>query len=303
MAELMEKELEEIIETALLLQVSDIHFDLINHKIWIDYRRHKKSVKKEERTNTGLLTQLKYLARFNMTQNHVPDSGSFSYAFNRWYYFRFAVIETLNRKHGVLRILNIAELNSLEDCLTSKRAIAAIKKMVASKHGLVLFCGMTGSGKSTTMINALKSVSHRKIFTLENPIEAVVEDFIQLDVGVFESIDLEKTITQLLRHDPDILMIGEIRSKAELSQVFRAALSGHLVTSTLHCASVDHLIYRLEDLGASYLDLLYTLKGLVFQKLENTEKGVRVTCEYYLDKELETLLQSFSSQAKSTHAS
>ena len=115
--------------------------------------------------------------------------------------------------------------------------VVFFKKMLKKPNGLFLISGPTGSGKTTTLYTLLNSIKNKKIFTIEDPIEIYSNRFIQ--IGINESINLgyDEAIKQVLRHDPDIIMIGEIRDEITAKMVVRAANTGHLVISTIHAAS------------------------------------------------------------------
>lgn len=282
MAALLDNELEFFIEDAIRKRVSDLHFDIHHdNMLSITYRRHKRHIATFPSLNASMYETLKYISGFDMAHSKIPQSGRFSHVFgNQEYYFRFAAIETPARRYGVLRILNITLIDGLEACIHHKQKSLLIHRMMKERNGLILFCGQTGSGKSTTMFQALKSQKHRKIFSLENPIEQLYDEYIQIEFDERHMLTLENGITQLLRHDPDIVIIGEIRTRHELQQCVRAALSGHLVVSTLHSGSAAQVVHRLLDLEISVYDLYHVLKGIIFQDLKlNRSEEVRVSVE------------------------
>ena len=259
---------DEIIEFAILEYCTDIHFNLKMNRLTL--RRHKTTIKRIEGAwISDLYRYLKYRSNLPMRSITATQSGVFQYTVNfTLYYLRFSVLETVYQSHGVLRILNIIPINSLDACGLKTSQISQIKEMFKTNHGLILFSGKTGAGKSTTMFSALNEHNDSAIFTLENPIEQVYEQMIQIET---QSDTLDQYVTQLLRHDPDILAIGELRTNFDLETVIRAALSGHLITATVHAGSIDEVLLRLQNLNFNDFDLNAILRGLVFQKVEAKE--------------------------------
>lgn len=290
--------LEDILQNAIKYRCSDIHLTLKENRIEVWYRRHKTTVFSEEVIDTSLYEKLKYWANFDMSKADRPQSGGFSYILDRVYYLRFSTIETFEKKQGVLRILNVNYLSTLEVCLQSKSKANKLLKMVNNSYGLILICGITGSGKSTTLFHTLNSFKDKKIFLLENPVEQILDHTIQLKID--SKLSLENAITEILRHDPDIISIGEVRSKEEVGECIRASYSGHCVITTLHCANITQVFNRLLDLGCSYYDILYTLQGVVFQRLFINKKGeTKIGVDIYNQEEINRLLTLFKDERTS----
>ncbi len=264
-------------------KVTDIHIDLA--KDYLVLRQNKLFIMNYPYDNmTGLFNHLKYKSRMRMDSILEPQTGSFEYYCNETLLFiRFAAIETLNRKHGVIRILNLVVLNTLESCGMENDKIIKLKSILEINNGLILFAGKTGAGKSTTMYATLSEFSHQQVFSLESPIERVIPSIIQIE---YRAHELDKQITQLLRHDPDLLVVGEIRKADELTHVIRAALSGHLVMTTLHAGSMEDVILRLNDLNYSKFDLRNVLKGIVYQYVTHTKEGIVFNFEIFDQKDI-----------------
>ncbi len=244
-------------------KITDIHIDPI--KRTIIFRRHKRKVKTLNTNVKELYEYLKFKSNISLESFSNLQTGSFTYTvFDKRYYLRFAILENYARSHGVLRVLNIKPIDNLSQCGIDKQQVHMIQSILNKSHGLVLFCGKTGAGKSTTMFAGLNEIKDKEIFTLENPIEKYFEHMIQLEC-TDESLHLH--ISQLLRHDPDILVIGEIRNSIELQQAIRAALSGHLIVSTLHAGDASEVILRLRDLQISEFELEAVLEGIIFQSI------------------------------------
>lgn len=244
--------------------ITDIHFDPNNNSLVL--RRHKIKIEADIAIDIDKIYGfLKFKSNIFLESFGNLQTGRFEYRVNNLkYYLRFAVLETFSRRHGVLRILNILPLSNLESCGIPMNTTSKIKSMFRQSHGLIIFCGKTGAGKSTTMFAALNELKNKEIFTLENPIEQYLPSLVQIEC---KDKDLNEYISQLLRHDPDILVIGEIRSSTELQQAIRASLSGHLLVTTLHAGSIDEVLLRLSELNISQFELKSVLKGIVFQEI------------------------------------
>ena len=260
------------------LQCSDLHFDVTSLPKLL-FRRHKINVKELEVPDLlGHYDYLRFKAGFDLSKGSLPQTGAFTYMVNEMeYHLRFSCFETPVRKHGVLRILNMNAIDSLEKSVPQKTTYNFIKRQFKARNGIILFSGMTGSGKSTTMFNALRNEAYRQIFTLENPIETLHDFCVQLELNEHQAITFESGLNQLLRHDPDIIVMGEIRSEDDLKQCIRSGLSGHLVTSTIHAGSLENTIHRLLDLNVGIYDLKMCLLAIIYQEMEVIDGVVQVS--------------------------
>lgn len=267
--------LESLLRQSLLQKATDIHLDIRKEFQQIIVRRHKQHIETVAHYPTEeLFSYLKYCSNFDLTEHRLPQSGSFSYVIDRKeYYFRFAAIESFNNKNGVLRILNANDLKTLSDCTGDKKAIHAIRTLLRLRNGVILFAGQTGSGKSTSMFCSLAEIVNKQIYSLEQPVERIYDAIIQLDINPKARLDFDAGLIQLLRHDPDIIVVGEIRSPDEAQQVVRCGLSGHLILATIHSGSAQQVWHRLVDLGCKGSDLRSVLKGIVFQSLGIKRNG------------------------------
>ena len=267
-------DLESLLNHCIKLQITDIHFDLC--KDYLVLRRNKMFVKNYPCGEIKVLfNNLKYESHMHIEASLLPQTGAFNYYLeDRVLNLRFACLETFNRKHGVLRILNLIAIDCLDKCGIEIGLIRKIRRLIHLDNGLILFVGKTGVGKSTTLYAALSEINDRQIFMLESPIERQLSNVIQIE---YKDTQLRKHITQLLRHDPDVLVIGEIRTSDELACVVRAALSGHLVITTLHAGKIEDVLERLQDLNIGHSDVKQFLKGIVFQNViqeEGTNKFI-----------------------------
>ncbi|WP_323615532.1 ATPase, T2SS/T4P/T4SS family [Erysipelothrix rhusiopathiae] len=270
--EYIDKKLHDLLKMAIELSITDIHFDITEVYQVIRLRRHKQTIKNiHDDLSVNLYEHLKYISRFDLSQNEIPQTGSFTMIFERRYFFRFASIESFGRKNGVIRILNIVLIRSLSECISNKRVLRALLKSFSARSGLILFSGATGSGKSTTMFNTLKEVSSESIYSVESPIEHFYNHVIQLE-PIESRLTQEDILNQLLRMDADIIVYGEVRTKVDLRLCLRAVNMGHLVCASIHSRSCFHTLDRLYDLGATHYEIESGLIAILYHYLKQ-EKG------------------------------
>lgn len=266
---MVEERLLKWLETAIAHSATDIHCHFQNRNSSLQLRTlgGLKSVYSVAE-DLAVYQYLKYKANLNLSVSMLPQTGTFEYVVhNKTWYCRFSAMETLSTKSGVLRILNLSPIQSLEDISDQKDEIDLIKQLLEKENGLILFAGATGSGKSTTMFTGLKDVRNKSIYTIEDPIERIYDNIMQMQVNQVSGFDFQSGIKQLLRHDPDIIVIGEIRSPQEAQAAIRACLSGHLVCATIHASSAVSTIYRLLDFSLSLHELEIVALNIVFQQL------------------------------------
>ena len=274
----METRLKEIISYAIHLQATDIHFTW-NECMLIECRVHKRFMliptkEKDEQ----LFSYLQYLSNMDLSSFAKPQSGAFELEINNYLYaFRFAILMTSQHKSGVLRILNYHQAIPLQQLILKGEHRKIFKQWCSYENGLILIGGPTSSGKTTTAYSLLNHMNKRKIYTLEDPVEIYFDSMVQIQINPKISLTYDEGIKQLLRHDPDVIFIGEIRDEVTAKMAIRCALTGHLVISTIHESSCRNMIHRLLDLGISKYDLEDVLVGLANQRLfqlHNKQKRV-----------------------------
>ncbi len=272
----MERILENLIVSALSKRSTDIHFQIEEGKQTVLLRSLNGLVSLPLDSDlSDLYEYCKFRANLDLSMNMVPQTGSFEVIIRKQKFnLRFSAIETYHTRSGVLRLLNQHKAEKLKD-LSSDYINDEFDKLSLINNGLILFCGSTGSGKSTTMFTWLRTLKNKRIYTVEDPIEQIFNDFMQVQINIKQGLTFNEAIFQLLRHDPDVIVIGEIRGPIEAKAAIRSAYSGHLVVATIHSASAQQTVYRLLDFGISEIDIKQILKATVFQKLvlRNDKKG------------------------------
>lgn len=265
----MEKRLIALLRLALKYNATDIHFHVLYQETKIQMRIDSKLrnvVSKFE--DYKLVRYLQYLANLDVGNLMTPQTGQFEMEVDGvMLSLRFAVINSLNDTNGVLRILNSnlrVNANNLSHVNAQNRYF---QNLLKKDCGLIIFSGPTGSGKTTTLYSLLKSVKNRKIYTIEDPIEVFNDSFVQIEVNEAMGLDYAAGIKQILRHDPDIIMIGEIRDEKAAKMAVVAANTGHLVLTTLHSSRASSCISRMVELGVNEEHLYENLLCVANQRM------------------------------------
>lgn len=289
---MVEERLEILLSEAITHQATDIHFNFSSQHEFIQFRTLQGLVQKTVRkADLSVYHYLKYLAKLDLASSMKPQSGVFSIIVNQQeYHCRFSALETFSAKSGVLRILNLSKIQSLDEVSSQKEEIEVIRQLLNKPNGLILFSGSTGSGKSTTLFTALSEIRDKSIYTLEDPIECLYHNMMQIQINEANQLDFQNGIKQLLRHDPDIIVIGEIRSPYEAQALIRTSLSGHLICGTIHSSSAQQTISRLLEFGCLKEELKMVDLNIIFQELITKEDKRSAQLEILNTQEI---IQSF----------
>ena len=223
----------------------------------------------------AVITRFKVLARMNIAEHRRPQDGTFSIKYNdRMYDFRINTLPVSGKEKVVIRILAPAvSLKAGGDKMViqgaSEHDLQKIHDMVQAPNGIILTSGPTGSGKTTTLYTILKALNKEdvNITTIEDPIEIKLEGINQSQVNAKADITFASCMRAILRQDPDIILIGEIRDFETLEVAISAALTGHLVLSTVHTNSAAATVTRLIEMGAKDYLVSSTLTGVIAQRL------------------------------------
>lgn len=273
--------LENILQKAVLLNASDIHIEPFEKLLKIRMRVDG-SLKEINTYNIELHSQLstliKLLAGMNIAEKRLPQDGRIDKDIdNNIVDLRISTIPTVYGEKIVIRILNRNTFfKSKYEIGFSDEAINKIKSMTSDMSGLIIVTGPTGSGKTTTLYSILNDFKNidKNIVTIEDPVEYKIEGINQVQVNYKYGLDFATGLKSILRQDPDIIMIGEIRDKETAQIAIRAASTGHLVISTMHTNNSVESISRLVDMGVPRYLISSVLKGIISQKL------VRKVCEH-----------------------
>lgn len=293
--------LNEIVKAGFKERASDIHikFDLlegmeIKYRVdgyLIESEKLYESVNKKvlEKNITEIIARIKILAGMNVAEKRKPQDGSFSFLLNikninKRYDIRAAYMPTIGGESIVLRILeNYLEDINLETLGFSDQSIAMLNEILTRKYGMILVSGPTGSGKSTTLKSLINMLNdgRKKIITVEDPVESKIDGIIQIQVNQSIGVTFAEVLKATLRNDPDIIVISEIRDEVTAEIAVRAALTGHLVISTIHTNDAVSTLIRLVDMGIPKYLILDSLIGVIGQRLvgKKCQKCVGEGCD------------------------
>ncbi len=238
-------------------RASDIHIEPMEKKLRIRFRKDGVLVERQpappKKYANAITSRIKILAALDIAEKRVPQDGKFQLRVEgRPIDFRVSVLPTIHGEKTVLRILDSSNLSlTLDQLGFEPQALEAFKKALTSPYGMVLVTGPTGSGKTTTLYSALREVLtvEENIVTVEDPVEYQLEGVNQVPVNPKRGMTFAAALRSILRQDPDTVMIGEMRDLETIEIAIRAALTGHLVLSTLHTNDAASTITRMIDMG------------------------------------------------------
>jgi len=280
-----ERKLSQLILLTLKNFATDIHITHRKSLISLELRSLNglKSIN-DFKITPAFIEYLKFRTQINMLNAFKPQTMRFEMNIaDTKYFLRLAYVKNNQLETLVIRILNppqVLTLDTLFDQVEQNRQIKALLKHVS---GLILFSGSTGSGKTTTLYSVLDDLKDEKIYTIEDPIETIRDHLVQFEVNNQTHFGFQEAIKQVLRHDPNIIVIAEIRSPEEAQAAMRCALSGHLVLSTIHANSALKTLSRLKDFNLDMEILNELLIGVIYQKLEANENHTsrKAVFEFY----------------------
>ena len=281
----------QIITTAIDNKVSDIHIEPRLSGYIVRYRKFgmlQKVFDIPQSAETSVIARFKVLSRMNIAEHRRPQDGTFSIKYKDGSFdFRINTLPVAGKEKVCIRVLAPAvSLNADDKNIKlaggTDEDVARIKNMVSCPNGIILTSGPTGSGKTTTLYSVLKSLNDEdvNITTIEDPIEIKLEGINQSQINAKAGITFASCMRAILRQDPDIILVGEIRDYETLEIAISAALTGHLVLSTVHTNSAAATVTRMIEMGAKDYLVSSTLSGVIAQRL------VRKLCddckeEYY----------------------
>jgi len=263
-----------IILEAIEDRASDIHIEPFEHEVRIKYRIDGILVEKtpsSKRLQAAIVSRVKIMANMNIAERFVPQDGHIEFMGNNGKIdIRVSTIPTVFGEAVQLRLLDrTASLISLGDLGMNPQMFEGFSKCLQKTHGIVLVTGPTGCGKTTTLYAALKEIYSPavKMITIEDPVEYQLDGINQMPVNPKRGLTFATGLRHILRHDPDIIMVGEIRDKETADIAIRAALTGHMVFSTLHTNDAAGAVTRLIDMGVEPFLLASSLEGVLAQRL------------------------------------
>lgn len=253
---------------------SDIHIEPYERHSSVRFRvdgRLREVVQPNRALHAALISRLKIMAELDISEKRLPQDGRISLRLgSRAWDVRVSTLPGAHGERAVLRLLDKDSGKlSLESVGMEGESLAVFEKMLALPHGIVLVTGPTGSGKTTTLYSALRRLDRAEgnIMTVEDPIEYELEGVGQTQVNARIDLTFAKALRAILRQDPDVIMIGEIRDFETAQIAVQASLTGHLVLATLHTNDASSAVARLVDMGIEPYLLSTSLVGVLAQRL------------------------------------
>lgn len=262
-----------LVEQAVAADASDLHLepmrDVVRVRIRVDGLL-RELVRLPLAAHSTLVTQLKVAANMDIAEKRVPQDGRIALELDgRNIDLRLSTLPTTLGEKIAIRLLAQQELLQLEELGFTQANLACYRRLFTQPNGLILLTGPTGSGKTSTLYATLAALdaATRNIITLEDPVEYSLPGINQVAVNRRSGMTFAKGLRAIVRQDPDVIMLGEIRDEETAGIAVQAALTGHLVLSTLHTNSAAGAVYRLLDMGIAPYLLAAALRGVVAQRL------------------------------------
>ncbi len=245
-----------VVFQAIREKVSDIHIEPSETKTRVRYRKDGvlyETISSPKRMHNAIVSRIKIMAGLDIAEKRRPQDGKFRLKIEgRKIDFRVSVLPVLNGEKVVMRILDASNLAlRLDDLGFEEKTLSDFRQALASPYGMVLVTGPTGSGKSTTLYSALTEMANVRdnTITVEDPVEYQLDGIYQVAVNPKSGLTFAAALRSILRQDPDIIMVGEIRDHETIEIAIRAALTGHLMLSTLHTNDAASSLPRMVDMG------------------------------------------------------
>lgn len=274
-----------IIENAVRMKASDIHIEPLENGVRVRCRvdgNLQKVLDIPKETQGSLITRIKIVANLNIAEKRVPQDGRIITKIdNKEVDLRVSVLPTIHGEKVVIRILSRSSfLVKKEELGLSSYNMELLSSIMDKPYGIILATGPTGSGKSTTLYTLLNELNtlDKNIITVEDPVEYVMEGISQVNVNTKAGLTFASGLRSILRQDPDIVMVGEIRDNETAEIAIRAAITGHIVLSTIHTNDAPSTIARLEDMNIEPYLISTSITGIIAQRL------VRKVCPHCFEE-------------------
>jgi type II secretory ATPase GspE/PulE/Tfp pilus assembly ATPase PilB-like protein len=271
----------QILHQAIADRATDIHLELYRGEVTVRRRIDGILFNTQTSRNIALLypamvARVKLMAGLNIVERRLPQDGRARVKIGaRDYDLRVSVVPTLHGENVVIRILPTTMLFNLEQLGLSPRHLELLAGLLRQPHGIVFVTGPTGSGKSTTLYACLSRLNtpQRKIITIEDPVEYELKGVTQTQINPRIDLTFARALRSMLRHDPNIMMVGEVRDAETAEITIQTALTGHLVFSTLHTNDAASAAVRLIDMGIDPYLITSTVRAFIAQRLVRTICG------------------------------
>jgi len=273
--------------SALQRRASDIHMETRDDSVVIKYRidgvlqEAMKPIAREH--HSTIISRIKVMSELDIAERRVPQDGRFRVRYNgRFIDFRVSIMPSIHGEDAVLRVLDKESMSEQFHKLTldvvgfAEDDLKKFRQYIAEPYGMVLVTGPTGSGKTTTLYAALNEIKsdEDKIITIEDPVEYQLRGITQIPVNEKKGLTFARGLRSILRHDPDKIMVGEIRDQETAQIAINSALTGHLVFTTVHANNVVDVIGRFLNMGVEPYNFVSSLNCILAQRL------VRLICKH-----------------------
>jgi general secretion pathway protein E/type IV pilus assembly protein PilB len=289
----------QVLKDAIELRASDIHLEPFEDELRIRYRidgvlQEVPVPAQVKRFQPAIVSRVKILSHLNIAEKRLPQDGRIKIRIEESEVdIRVSVIPMLHGEAVVMRLLRQnSKLRGLNTLGMDKRETDCFKRVLELPHGIVLVTGPTGSGKTSTLYTALNEINDavRKIITIEDPVEYQLKGVNQIQVSEKAGLTFARGLRSILRHDPDVILIGEIRDQETAQIAVQASLTGHLVFSTLHTNDAPGAVTRLVDMGVEPYLVASSLESVLAQRL------VRVLCKHCKQEDHSPTAKAFKAQ-------
>jgi len=290
---------------ALQRRASDIHIETRDREVLIKYRidgvLYQAMEPIDKKFHSTIISRLKVMSELDISEKRIPQDGRFKLRVKgRTIDFRVSIMPSVHGEDCVIRVLDKESMNeefatlSLEVCGFEERDKHRMRRFIKEPYGMVLVTGPTGSGKTTTLYAALSEIRNEedKIITIEDPVEYQLPGISQIPVNEKKGLTFARGLRSILRHDPDKIMVGEIRD-AETAQIaIQSALTGHLVFTTVHANNVVDVVGRFLNMNVEPYNFVSALNCILAQRLvrlicESCKRPVKATREQLMDSGLD----------------
>ena len=273
--------------SALQRRASDIHMETRDDSVVIKYRidgvlqEAMKPIAREH--HSTIISRIKVMSELDIAERRVPQDGRFRVRYNgRFIDFRVSIMPSIHGEDAVLRVLDKESMSEQFHKLTldvvgfAEDDLKKFRQYIAEPYGMVLVTGPTGSGKTTTLYAALNEIKsdEDKIITIEDPVEYQIRGITQIPVNEKKGLTFARGLRSILRHDPDKIMVGEIRDQETAQIAINSALTGHLVFTTVHANNVVDVVGRFLNMGVEPYNFVSSLNCILAQRL------VRLICKH-----------------------
>jgi general secretion pathway protein E/type IV pilus assembly protein PilB len=289
----------QVLKDAIELRASDIHLEPFEDEFCIRYRidgvlQGTPVPAQLKRFQPAIVSRVKILSHLNIAEKRLPQDGRIKIRLDdNEVDIRVSVIPMLHGEAVVMRLLRQnAALRGMQELDMNPRELECFRRVLQLPHGIILVTGPTGSGKTSTLYTALNEINDavRKIITIEDPVEYQLKGVNQIQVSEKAGLTFARGLRSILRHDPDVILIGEIRDQETAQIAVQASLTGHLVFSTLHTNDAPGALTRLVDMGVEPYLVASSLEAVLAQRL------VRVLCKQCKQPDTSPAAQAFKAR-------